>query len=65
VAAAEPTTDTSGQLVRLMQQLVKSHQEFRDEISDWQRNYEVNLDPRKAKKAIDVVTQVQKGGGIR
>jgi hypothetical protein len=44
---------------------VRSHPEFREEITDWQRNLDVNLDPRKAKKAIDVTTQIQTGGGLR
>jgi hypothetical protein len=65
VATSSPASGSDEQLVGLVQQLVKSHQEFRDEISDWQRNIDVNLDPRKAKKALDVVTKVQKGGGIR
>jgi len=55
----------SGQLVALMQQLVRGQQDFRNEISDWQRDINVNLDPRSVKKALDVVTQVQSGGGIR
>jgi uncharacterized membrane protein YeaQ/YmgE (transglycosylase-associated protein family) len=65
--AASPGADESleegGQLVALVQQLVKSHEEFRDEITTWQR--ELNLDPRRAKRAIEMVTQVQTGGGIR
>jgi hypothetical protein len=63
---ASPGADSpedGGQLVALVQQLVKSHEEFRDEITTWQR--ELNLDPRRAKRAIDMVTQVQNGGGIR
>jgi phage-related minor tail protein len=65
-AVASPVSDDpSGQLIELMQLFVKGQQEFREEISDWQRNIEVNLDPRKAKKAIDVATQVTSGGGIR
>jgi hypothetical protein len=46
----------------MLERLAHSHEECRNEISDWQRNIEVNLDPRKAKKAIDVATQVQSGG---
>lgn len=65
VAAPAAGDDAGGQLVALMQQMVRGQQEFRDEISDWQRNLEVSLDPRKAKKALDVVAQVQSGGGIR
>jgi phage-related minor tail protein len=65
VAEADPTEDTGSQLVVLMQQLVRGQQEFRDEITDWQRGFEVNLDPRKAKKAVDMVAEIQKGGGIR
>jgi uncharacterized protein YciU (UPF0263 family) len=63
--ASPVSDDPSGQLIELMQLFVKGQQEFREEISDWQRNIEVNLDPRKAKKAIDVATQVTSGGGIR
>ena len=48
-----------------MQQLVCGQQEFRDEITEWQRDINVNLDPRKAKKAIDAATQVMSGGGLR
>jgi hypothetical protein len=65
VAGPDASTDEPGQLVDLMQQFVKCQQEFRDEISDWQRNIKVNLDPRKAKRAIDVATQVMSGGGLR
>lgn len=61
--AAADSPDDSGQLVALVQQLVKSHEEFRDEITTWQR--ELNLDPRRAKKALAMVTQGQTGGGIR
>lgn len=63
VAGAADSDSDGGQLVALVQQLVRSHEEFRDEISTWQR--ELNLDPRRAKRAIDMVTQVQSGGGIR
>lgn len=65
--AASPAAgdDAGGQLVALMQQMVRGQQEFRDEITEWQRDINVNLDPRKAKKAIDVTTQVMSGGGLR
>lgn len=46
-------------------ELVRSQQEFCEEITGWQRTLDVNLDPRKAKKAIDVTTQIQSGGGLR
>jgi phage-related minor tail protein len=65
VVAGTDLLDDGGQLVALVQQLVKSHEEFRDEITEWQRGLTVNLDPREAKKAIDVATQVMSGGGIR
>lgn len=65
-AVASPVSDDpSGQLLDVLERIARGQQEFRDEISDWQRNLEVNLDPRKAKKAIDVATQVTSGGGIR
>jgi hypothetical protein len=65
VATDSADEEDGGPLVALLRQLVHSHQEFRSEISDWQRNLDVNLDPRKAKKAIDVATEVMTGGGIR
>jgi hypothetical protein len=65
VVETDPADDPTSQLVGLMQQLVRGQQEFRDEITDWQRSFEVNLDPRKAKKALDLVAAIQKGGGIK
>ena len=64
VVEADTSSDMS-QLLGLMQQLVHSQQEFRDELTEWKRDLNVNLDPRKAKKAIDTATQVMSGGGIR
>jgi phage-related minor tail protein len=65
-AVASPTSDDAGgQLVELMQLFVKGQQEFRDEISTWQRELEIGLDVPRLKKKLDVVEQVQKGGGIR
>ena len=65
MASPAASDDTGEQLVGLMQHMVRGQQEFRDEITDWQRNTDVRLDPLKAKKAIEVATQGQKGGGIR
>lgn len=57
--------DRGEQLVDLMQQLVKSQQEFRAALSDWQRDFEVSFDVPGLRRQLDIVKQVQSGRGIR
>lgn len=49
-------------MLAIMERLARSYEEFREDITDWQRNLDMNLDPRKTKRAIDRATQVQSGG---
>ena len=56
---------TSGQLVELLQQLVKGQQEFRDELTDWQRNLVVQNNLVDVDRGLKTVQQVKRGGGIR
>jgi hypothetical protein len=65
VAEASPTDDTGSQLVGLMQQMVRGQQEFRDEISDWQRNLVVQNNLRDVSRGLKMVQDVEKGGGIK
>ena len=65
VVATEAGTDTGGQLVELMQQLVKGQQEFRDELTDWQRNLVVQNNLVDVDRGLKTVQQVKRGGGIR
>jgi hypothetical protein len=44
--------------------IARGQQELRDEISTWQRELSIGLNVPRLKKKLDVVEQVQKGGGI-
>jgi len=62
VVATNPTDSGIDQLVGLMQQM---QVEFRDEVSDWQRNLVVQNNLVGVNKGLKVVQQVQTGGGLR
>jgi len=65
VAEVGPTDDPTNAMLDVLERIARGQQEFRDEISDWQRGLEVNLNLVQVKKGLDLVQEVQKGGGIK
>ena len=53
---------SNGAVVELLQQLVRGHQEFREEITDWQRNLAAPIDLHKVKRGLNDIERVQSGG---
>ncbi|MDO7849244.1 phage tail tape measure protein [Hymenobacter sp. M29] len=56
---------SGGAVVELLQQLVHSHQDFRDEITTWQRELDANVDLFKVKKGLETIEKTQSGGGLK
>jgi hypothetical protein len=63
--ASSVSDDAGGQLVALMQQLVQGQQDFREEITEWQRNLVVQNNLSEVSNGLKVLQQVRKEGGIR
>ena len=65
VAATEPAGDPYAAILDVLERIDKSNRDFRDEISDWQRNLVVQNNLRDVSKGLKLVQEVEKGGGIK
>jgi hypothetical protein len=61
VVATDAGDVLSSGAVELLQQLVRGHQEFRDEITDWQRNLAAPINLHKVRQGLNDIECVQTG----
>ncbi len=55
----------SGAMLTVLERIAKGQEEFRDEISTWQRELETNVDLFKLKKNLETIDKTQTGGGLK
>ena len=53
--ACPADTDAGGQLLDVLERIVKGQQDFRDEIADWQRNLVVQNNLQEVAKGLKTV----------
>jgi hypothetical protein len=64
VAGASAATESSG-VVALLERIAKGQEDFREEMSAWQREQEVRLDLFKVRDGLDTIEKTKVGGGLK
>jgi hypothetical protein len=65
VTMEAPVGDAPVAMLDVLERIAQGQVEFREEISDWQRNLGVNLNYHKLREGLDVGDKTRNGGGLK
>jgi hypothetical protein len=65
VVATAPDAGKGDTMLGLLERIARGQEDFREEISKWQREQEVRLDLFKVREGLDTKQRVKTGGGLK